>query len=213
MEQLKTVPARVKVASIIRKAILSGEIVAGEQLSLTDMAERLGISRTPVREAFQTLASEGLIELRMNKGAVVMPIDRDFIMDHFSMRILLEGEAVARAINNAMDPSPLEKLQNEISLEKDLTDGVAYEKYNLEFHTSIWSASKSLKLYNFCETLWNGPSYSRAVPENEHRQKSIAEHDVIVSLIAREEAENGRMAMISHIRRSMNNILAGFQIK
>lgn len=213
MEQLKTVPARIKVASIVRKAILSGEIIAGEQLSLTDMAEKLGISRTPVREAFQTLASEGLIELRMNKGAVVKPIDREFITDHYEMRMLLEGEAVARAINNAMDPSPVEKLQKEISLEKDLTDGVVYEKYNMEFHTSIWTAAKSLKLYNFCETLWNGPSYSRAVPENEHRQKSIAEHEVIVSLIARGEAENGRSAMIFHIRRSMNNILAGFQMQ
>ena len=77
MESLELLPARVRIASILKKAILAGEYKSGEELSLTGIAEQLGVSRTPVREAFQTLASEGLITLRMNRGAIVNSIDRN----------------------------------------------------------------------------------------------------------------------------------------
>ena len=66
MQTLKMVPTRVRVTSILKRAIYSGEYKSGQELSLTAIAEQLGISRTPVREAFQTLAAEGLITLRMS---------------------------------------------------------------------------------------------------------------------------------------------------
>ena len=95
MQTLKMVPTRVRVTSILKRAIYSGEYKSGQELSLTAIAEQLGISRTPVREAFQTLAAEGLITLRMSKGAIVNKIDQKFIQDTFEMRILLESTAAA----------------------------------------------------------------------------------------------------------------------
>ena len=97
MESLEIMPVRIRITAILRKAIYSGEYKSGEELSLTRIAAQLGVSRTPVREAFQALAAEGLITLRMNKGAIVNRIDRKFIKDTFEMRILLEAEAAARA--------------------------------------------------------------------------------------------------------------------
>ena len=61
----------------------------------------------PVREAFQELEGEGLITLRMNRGAVVNQIDRKFIRDIFEMRCLLEAEAAARAAQNGMETGEL----------------------------------------------------------------------------------------------------------
>ena len=107
MESLEMMPARVRITSILKKALLAGEYKSGQELSLTEIAEKLGVSRTPVREAFQTLAAEGLIELRMNKGAIVKQIDQKFITDHYEMRILLESEAAVRAARNGMDVSEL----------------------------------------------------------------------------------------------------------
>jgi DNA-binding GntR family transcriptional regulator len=213
VEQVEMMPARIKIASIMRKAILSGEFAAGEQLSLTDMAAKLGVSRTPVREAFQTLESEGLIELRMNKGAVVKPIDEALISDHYSIRILLEGEAVARAIRNNMDPYPLEALQNSIMSEHSLSLGNIYEDYNQAFHTRIWTASQSQKLYIFCETLWNGPSFSRALPDEDHRRQSIAEHGEILLFVKNGQAEEGRKAMTRHIEKGMKNMLNALKMQ
>ena len=103
METLELLPVRVRITAILRKAIYSGEYKSGDELSLTDIAAQLGISRTPVREAFQVLESEGLITLRMNKGAIVNNIDKKFIQDIFEMRILLESEAAYRAAKNGME--------------------------------------------------------------------------------------------------------------
>ena len=55
----KAMPVRVQITAILRKALFSGEYKSGDELSLTETAERLGVSRTPVREAFQTLEDEG----------------------------------------------------------------------------------------------------------------------------------------------------------
>ena len=78
METLEIMPVRVKVTAVLKKAILSGEYKKGEQLSLTDVSNTLGVSRTPVREAFQALEAEGLIKLRMNRGAIVKGVDEKF---------------------------------------------------------------------------------------------------------------------------------------
>ncbi len=81
VEILGLLPVRVRITAVLRKAIYSGEYQSGEEFSLTDIAAQWGISRTPVREAFQVLENESLITLRMNKGAIVNNIDRKFIRD------------------------------------------------------------------------------------------------------------------------------------
>ena len=102
MESMEIMPARIRIASILKKALFSGEYKSGDELSLTEIAKKLGVSRTPVREAFQQLESEGLIKLRMNKGAIVNPIDEKYIRDHYEMRMLLESEAAYRAAKNGL---------------------------------------------------------------------------------------------------------------
>lgn len=207
MEHLEMTPTRVRIASALRNAILSGEFVAGEELSITEIAERLGVSRTPVREAFQTLEADGLITLRMNKGALVKPIDKDFIVDYFRIRRLLEGEAVYRAISNNMDPGELAALQDGMRDGGGELDPAAYKQYNLDFHTALWRNAGGQKLFSMLEALWNGPSYSKAVDEGEHMRRSIAEHAQIIEAVAAGDAEKGQAIMHRHIERSMQNIL------
>lgn len=207
MDILEIMPTRIKIASIIRNAILSGEFAAGSELSLTEVAGRLGVSRTPVREAFQTLEAEGLLTLRMNKGAVVKPINGEFITDHFRIRRLLEGEAVYRAVTNGMDAQPLADLHKEAADRAGELEDKAYEEYNQSFHTLIWKAAGGQKLNAILESLWNGPSYGRAVNDLDHRRLSIKEHGQIVRAIAKGEAEKGQAVMYRHIERSMENIL------
>ena len=95
--KVKLLPAREQVASILRKAILSRELQEGQEITLEGIAELVGVSTTPVREAFQILARDGLIKLRPNKGAVVQGINEKTIRDHYETRAVLEGEAAARA--------------------------------------------------------------------------------------------------------------------
>ena len=72
LKPIKLLPARERVASAIREAIIQKKIKGGEILTLDTTAQELGVSVTPVREAFQILARDGLIELKQNKGAIVL---------------------------------------------------------------------------------------------------------------------------------------------
>ena len=211
MESLEMMPARVRITSILKKALLAGEYKSGEELSLTEIAEKLGVSRTPVREAFQTLATEGLIELRMNKGAIVKQIDQKFITDHYEMRILLEAEAARRAAVNGMEVSELLTKLYHLSDNISVLDRQYYMELNQVIHTTIWQAADNQKLYNFLMGLWNGPSFGEANSELDHYIQSTKEHIQILQFIREKDAENARQIMEHHITRSMHNILESYQ--
>lgn len=210
MEAIEKMPVRLKVAEIIRKAILSGEFTDGEALSLTDTAARLKVSRTPVREAFQLLESEGLIELRMNREAIVHKIDKDFIRDHFDMRVLLEGEAVARATRLQGTIHQLRELQDSLPRE-DAGLAAAYDSYNHDFHHLIWEGAGNKKLYTFLESLWNGPSYSRTKGNIVNHTLSVQEHNAILKAMEEDDEDMAKKMMQQHISRSMNIILESSQ--
>ncbi len=209
METLKMLPVRVQITAIMRKAIYSGEYKSGDELSLTDIAVKMGVSRTPVREAFQVLESEGLITLRMNKGAVVNNIDRKFIRDIFEMRILLESEAASRAARNGMETGPL--LEKLYALQERLPDvGVQeYEELNQEIHQSIWRTADNHQLTHYLMDLWNGPSVGRGENARQHHyERSTEEHIAILLAIRRGRPEEAEQAMFQHIHRSMENVLS-----
>ncbi len=210
MESFHNLPIRIRVASSLRKSILSGELVSGEELSLTDVAAKLGISRTPVREAFQMLASEGFITLRMNKGALINSIDEAFIRDHFEMRMLLEGEAVVRSIKRNMDVTLLMNQQQQVYEQLDDILPEDYSRSNQEFHTKIWLCAGSPKLYSYLTGLWNGPSIGSNTNAISHRKLSVEEHIKILTCIENHDIAQGRSVMEYHIKRSMNNLLSSY---
>ena len=213
MESIKkAMPTRVQVTAILKKALFSGEYKSGDELSLTEVAERLGVSRTPVREAFQTLEAEGLIELRMNRGAIVKPLDEKYITDHYDMRILLESEAARRAAQRGMPEAEallkkLEALQSRI----DRVSTEEYEELNFAVHSAIWTAADNERLYKFLSSLWNGPSIGIASPKLDHYIKSTQEHIDILKATQKQDADTARQAMARHIERSRDNILKNFQ--
>jgi len=91
-------PSRtVAVLGAIKHAILTGELKPGHALVETDLAEILGVSKTPVREALKTLAGAGLVTMNPYKGAVVRVVDDEAARHVYDVRLLLEPEALARA--------------------------------------------------------------------------------------------------------------------
>lgn len=211
MEILEVLPIRLRVAAILRKALLAGEFRPGEELSLTDISARMGVSRTPVREAFQALAAEGLLELRMNRGAVVVGIDEKFITDHFELRLLLECEALRRATRNKADRNRLLSLQQWAESHVDTMTEAEYRSYNQQLHMEFWRASGNQKLYDLLSSLWNGPSGGNAGRDPEHERISIREHRKMLDhMSAGNEAAAGEV-MAVHISRSMENILRSFR--
>lgn len=210
--KIQMLPAREQVASALRSAIHSGEIEKGQSLTLDSVGELVGVSRTPVREAFQILANEGLLELRQNKCAIVKGVSVKAIRDHYEMRILLETEAVRRACENMTEQVILELkaacLQGEAAkLSKD-TD--AFNIANQAFHMVIWKAADSEKLTSFLSLLWNGLSMNRIVTAQDYAILSQQEHEEILENIINKNYDGACECMKNHIIRSMNSKLADF---
>ncbi len=209
IQSLKMVPTRVRITSILKQAIYSGEYKSGQELSLTGIAEQLGVSRTPVREAFQTLEAEGLITLRMSKGAIVNAIDEKFIKDTFEMRILLESTAAYKAAENGL--ADVDKLIARLKVLQVTSsiDRSEYEELNQKIHTSIWDAANNQKLTNYLMELWNGPSTGHSIPEEQkHYHLSTEEHLQILGAIRDHKPEEAKKAMAAHLARSEQNVLA-----
>lgn len=214
METLELLPIRVRITSILRKAIYAGEYRSGDELSLTDVAAQLGVSRTPVREAFQELESEGLITLRMNKGAIVNTINRKFVRDIFEMRILLESEAARKAAENGMEDEKISRLLDRLHDLQDHFEGLDVSEYvslNQAIHQSIWQAADNHQLTGYLLELWNGPSVGHGENAAEHHYRaSTLEHIAVLQAIRDGQPGAAKQAMTRHISRSMENMLAHY---
>ena len=207
LEEFYTFPTRVKIASILRKAIFSGDINAGEELSLTDISNKLNVSRTPVREAFQILENENLLELRMNKGAIVKCIDDNFFKDYYEVRILLEAKAIEKSINNGIDVSYLEKVHNEFEKNIESSTEEDYKKYNQNFHFYIWKNANNEKLFSILLSLWNGPSF-QIIGKRNYIDDSLEEHKEIIEAIKEKNVKRAVSCVETHLNTSLKNILA-----
>jgi DNA-binding GntR family transcriptional regulator len=206
MEQLTIIPAREQVAAALRKAIFEGELQVGQELTQDEIAQKLGISRMPVREAFQILERDGLLLLKKRK-AIVQGQTLDELIDHYDIRALLEGEATARVASKKKDIHDIVHAQQRVERAMENKDAPGYLQANESFHRSIWEASKSTRLESVLSQLWTGlpPHLPQLLPEQ--IAKSITEHQFIVSAIISGDPEKARDAMTTHIKRSLSDLL------
>lgn len=148
-------PLRDVVFNTLRQAILKGELKPGERLMEIQLAQRLGVSRTPVREAIRKLELEGLVLMIPRKGAEVAEITVKDLEDVLEVRTALEELAVKDACENITEEQ-LEKLEqaNEAfrkALEGD--DLIACGKADMEFHEIIYDATNNRRLIQILNNL------------------------------------------------------------
>lgn len=211
LNPIRLLPAREQVSSVLRKAILSRELQEGENITLEGISSQLGVSNTPVREAFQILARDGLIKLRPNKGAIVLGINEKTIRDHYETRALLEAETAARICRSGADITRIEQiyLQSETALQENNTKDYTY--LNQAFHMEIWTAAGNKKMKSILAEMWNGLSMGHKDSEEEYANVSTAEHKLILDAMKARDKEHARTHMYAHIMRSMENILTHFE--
>ena len=171
----------------------------------------MGVSTTPVREAFQILARDGLIKLRPNKGAVVQGINEKTIRDHYETRAVLEGEAAARASAEGVDLSAVEQAYQIAEKALEDNDSAEYSRYNQAFHMGIWEAADNEKMKSLLSSMWNGLSMGHKVTEEDYAKISIYEHKKILDAMKAHDGSRARKLMNDHIIRSMKNILTRFE--
>ncbi|MEJ2027604.1 MAG: GntR family transcriptional regulator [Limibacillus sp.] len=171
-------------------AIDSGELPPGSRLRESQLAERFGISRTPVREALRRLEAQGLVAHEPHRGVVVAQLDYDQLGELYAVREVLEGTAARLAARHA---SP-----EEIEILRDL---VADHEANKRFHRQINRACHNRYLNAMLENmrvnlaLLSGTTFTLA----ERRQVVAAEHAGIVEAIAEGDEEKAEMLARRHI--------------
>ena len=203
---VKLMPVREQAAASLREAIITQNIKQGETLVLETTAKALGISVTPVREAFQILARDGLIELAQNRGAVVLGMTAKNIREHYEIRAALEAEACRLVCEKNADLSEIERcVDNLVSHDED-----SYSDLNQSFHYNIWLASGNSRLVNMLSELWNGLSMGVRTTKSEYAKKSQAEHENIFSCLKARDENSSAMAMRAHIIRSMDDMLTRY---
>lgn len=210
LKPVKLMPVREQAASSIREAIITRSLQPGETLNLEATAKALGISATPVREAFQILARDGLIELAQNRAAVVLGFTEKNIRDHYEIRAGIEALTCRLVCEKK---SSLDGIEHCIIQARKIleTNPEKYPEYNQSFHYEIWLASGNMRLLNMLSELWNGLSLGLNTTRGEYFQKSHAEHENIFTRIKEYDSLGAYEAMYAHIIRSMNDILTRYE--
>lgn len=204
---IQLLPARDRVAAALREAILSHQFAAGQELTLKDTAAMLGVSATPIREAFQILAREGLIELRPNRGAVVLGMDEKRLRDHYETRAALERAAAILVCRKKADLAPIKLAYVQAAAALAQNDSRQYSEQNQAFHMAIWTAADNDQMKELLSGLWNGLSMGHKVTQEHYAKISMAEHyQILDALKARDAARAGDL-MEAHINRSLENVL------
>ena len=208
LNPIQMLPARDRVASALREAILSHQFEEGQELTLKDTAKQLGVSATPIREAFQMLEREGLIELRPNRGAIVLGMSEKRLRDHYETRAALEKAAVILVCRRNADITAVKEayLEAEKALAKD--DSTSYSRQNQEFHMAIWTAADNDAMKELLQSMWNGLSMGHKVTQENYAHISMEEHHKILCAL---EARNEKLAgdlMEAHIMHSLVNVLS-----
>ncbi len=146
---------REKILETIREAILRGTLKPGEKVAEPELAERFGISRTPIREAFRQLESEGYLTVVPRKGAVVASLSERDVEEFYAIKSILEGYA-ARIAATRMTEKDLERLEAiNVRLEKlaDEGDVKTFFRVHNEFHELFIKASDNEKLLELISQL------------------------------------------------------------
>lgn len=201
---------RGQVFNKIHDDIINGKYEPGDSLVETKLAEELGVSRTPVREAIRQLELEGLVTYIPNKGVYVTGISEQDIKDIYTIRSLVEGLAVKWAIER-IQPKQLEELEEIVELMEYYTvkgDMEQVTKLDTRFHDVIYDAcnSKVLKntLRNLLRYIRRARLSSLRVPKRAHQ--ALEEHKQILDAFKSHDPERGERLMIEHISHASLNL-------
>jgi DNA-binding GntR family transcriptional regulator len=198
-------PSRtVAVLDAIKHAILSGELKPGQPLVETDMAEVLGVSKTPVREALKTLAGAGLVTMSPYKGAAVRVVDDALARHVYDARLLIEPEALARAVRagRAWDLA-----HHALARADEAADQAGRSLANRDFHRELYAGCGNPLLVKMLDDLRDQTALVSATAwrhEPDHAQipsweREAAEHRSVLRAAEDGDAERAAALLRGHI--------------
>ena len=211
------------VADQLRAAILEGHFKPGEWLRQEKVAQELGVSQMPVREALKELAAEGLIEHVPYRGVRVIEFAYEDIADLYDHRAFLEGRAAGIAATNitAEEIAELKRLQREIEQNLAPEKLSVYRDLNRHFHQVIFTASRREYLIRTLTQMWaafptmliGNFAATAANPLPERDNPDIHEHHALIDALENHDAVEAERALKAHIMATGQQLVASLKGK
>lgn len=194
-----------EVAELLRQRIFKRELVPGSWIDELKLAEEYGISRTPLREALKVLATEGLVTMKVRRGAYVTEVSERDLADVYHLLALLESDAASAVATHASETQlrELQALHNE--LEKALSNRERFFEINEAFH---------MRLLEIANNRWRDQMVAdlrKVMKLNRHNsllksgraEESLAEHRAIMAALSARDGDASAQRMREHFRNGL----------
>ncbi len=196
------------VAEIIRERIIIGTYGRGQQLKQADLAEKLGVSITPVREALLTLEAEGYVRGMPHKGLLVPELKPELAQEIYELRLMLERELTMRALQ-LMTPAMLGEL---LELHRDLVralsshDLQAVRTANYRFHFRLYEMADRPQTLHFVRVLWAKYPFTAQDEKRSRPSHMRREHALFLEKVQQGDQTGAVEALLQHIRNGWREI-------
>lgn len=201
------VPLRDLVTDEIRRRILTGALPPGDRLVEDRLAEDLGVSRNPVREAIRVLATEGLVEVAPRRGAAVARPRPAHAEELFEVRVALEGLAARLAARRA-DDAALARLRAVLDEQRAADQVGAVADLNTRFHTEVAAASGNDHLHQMVGPLLHRAQWVFLQTAYTRAGDSLSEHEKLFAAIAAGDEESAYALAVAHVAAARRSYLA-----
>ena len=208
--QLTRLTIAEQVAAALRHEIATGQLAAGTRLRQVEIAQRFGVSTTPVREAFGLLQSDGLVQIDTHRGVTVFSPTIQDLVEHYDIRMALEMLAVEKATEcfKAQDAPPLLAILDEMH---STSDAALYVERNHQFHVRLYSLSGRLRLSTMIEELRTASNaylhlYAAAdIPRD--AQRLDREHREILAACQAGDPGRAATAVRHHLQQTVTHVM------
>lgn len=197
-----------QVADFLREGIISGTFPRGSRLKQAEIAERLHLSITPVREALKLLEAEGYVSGDSYRGARVVPFDVSASAEILQLRLLLEGQLVRGAVEHvtAADITELKSLGREFEQTFQGGDRAQARGINYRFHRRLYDIARMPQTLHFVQILWARYPFDLINAVDGRGKAAAHEHDEILNAMTAGDASLALLAMRKHIESGWANL-------
>ncbi len=210
-------PLRDVVFNTLRHAILKGELEPGERLMEIALAQKLGVSRTPIREAIRKLELEGLVVMVPRKGAEVADITEKDLRDVLEVRTALEELSIELAMKNMTKKNfeELEAANETFAKNSEGDDLIKIAESDVAFHEIIYMATGNNRLIQMINNLREQMYRYRLeyIKDKSSHERLVAEHNRIIAAMKGGDISGAKAAIKLHVENQEENILKSIKVK
>ena len=206
-----------QVADSIRQAIFSGSFELGDHLNEADIADRLQVSRGPVREALAQLRQEGIVTMKWHRGAYIMQLSPADVRELSSLRSVLEVFAIREAASaaTASDLGLMSGVLTSMAKAVDEQSDFDMIQLDVQFHDKLYGAAHHERLWNAWTSIRSQVLLSLLVKRhtsNEYyRHEVIAEHQQLFDVVRSRDADAGERAVRTHLSATYDRLATSFK--